>query len=54
MKDVVYRQDVIDVLEKILPADPMHSEYTQGITCGAALGIEYVKQLPPAQSDIIR
>ena len=51
MNNLIDRQAAIDVLEKILPANPMKSEYTQGITCGAALAIEYVKQLPSAQPE---
>lgn len=47
--DLISRQAAIDVLEKIFPADPMRNEYTQGITCGAALATEYIKQLPSAQ-----
>ena len=51
MADLIDRQAAIDVLETILPANPLKSEYTQGITCGAALAIEYVKQLPSAQPE---
>lgn len=54
MKDTIFRQAAIDVIEKIIPANPMLNDYTQGITVGAALAAEYIKQLPPAQSDIIR
>lgn len=43
--DLISRQAVIDVIDKIFPADPMQNEYTQGITCGAALAEEYVIQL---------
>ena len=51
-KDTIYRQDAIDAIDKIFPADPMRNEYTQGITCGAALATEYIKQLPAAQPDV--
>ena len=51
MADLIDRQAAIDVIDKILPSDPMKNEYTQGITCGAALAMEYVKQLPPAQPE---
>ena len=54
MRDLIERKAAIDVIDKILPADPMRNEYTQGITCGAALAMEYVKQLPSAQPEIIR
>ena len=54
MDDVISRQAAIDVIDKIFPADPMSNEYTQGITCGAALAEEYIKQLPSAQPEIIR
>ncbi len=47
--DLISRRAAIDVIDKIFPADPMHNEYTQGITCGAALAMEYIKQLPPAE-----
>lgn len=47
--DTISRQAAIDVLDKIFPADPMRNDYTQGITCGAALATEYIKQLPSAQ-----
>lgn len=53
MVDCISRQAAIDVIDKILPADPMRDEYAQGITCGAALAMEYVKQLPPAQPLIL-
>ena len=51
MRDLIERKAAIDVIDKILPADPMRNEYTQGITCGAALAMEYVKQLPSAQPE---
>lgn len=51
MSDLISRQAAIDVIDKILPADPMRNEYTQGITCGAALAMEYVEQLPSAQPE---
>lgn len=53
LNDLISRQDAIDALDKIFPADPMRNDYTQGITCGAALATEYIKQLPSAQSEII-
>ena len=49
MDDLISRQAAIDALDKIFPADPMRNDYTQGITCGAALATEYIKQLPSAQ-----
>ena len=49
MSDLISRQEAIDALDKIFPADPMRNDYTQGITCGAALATEYIKQLPSAQ-----
>lgn len=54
MSDLIDRQAAIEVIDAILPVEPMKNEYTQGITCGAALAIEYVKQLPSAQPEIIR
>ena len=47
--DVISRQAAIEAIDKIFPADPMRNDYTQGITCGAALAEEYIKQLPSAQ-----
>lgn len=49
MNDLISRQAASDVIEKIFPADPMHNEYTQGVTCGAALAMEFIKQLPSAE-----
>lgn len=49
MSDLISRQAAIDAIDKIFPADPMRNDYTQGITCGAALAEEYIKQLPSAQ-----
>lgn len=49
--NTISRQAAIDVIHAILPVEPMKNEYTQGITCGAALAIEYVKQLPSAQPE---
>ena len=53
MSDLISRQAAIDAIDKIFPADPMRNDYTQGITCGAALAEEYIKQLPSAQQEII-
>lgn len=50
-EDTISRQAAIDVIDAILPVEPMKNEYTQGITFGAALAIEYVKQLPSAQPE---
>ncbi len=49
--DCISRQAAIDAIDKIFPADPMRNDYTQGITCGAALAEEYIKQLPSAQPE---
>ena len=51
MSDLIDRQQAIDVIDKIFPADPMRNDYTQGITCGAALATEYIKQLPSVQPE---
>lgn len=51
MSDLISRQAAIDAIDAILPVEPMKNEYTQGITCGAALAIEYVKQMPSAQPE---
>lgn len=51
MDDCISRQAAIDAIDAIFPVEPMKNEYAQGITCGAALAIEYVKQLPPAQPE---
>lgn len=51
MDDTIYRKAAIDAIDKIFPADPMRNDYTQGITCGAALATEYIKQLPSAQPE---
>ena len=55
MSDTISRQFTVNALKKILesiektlPSDSMKSEYTQGITCGVALAIEYVEQLATA------
>ena len=52
MSDLIDRQAAIEAIDKIFPADPMRNDYTQGITCGAALATEYIKQLPSAQPEI--
>ena len=49
--DTISRQAAIDTIGKIFPADPMKNDYTQGITCGAALATEYIRQLPSAQPE---
>lgn len=51
MSDLISRQAAIEVIDAILPVEPMKNEYTQGITCGAALAMEYIKQLPSAQPE---
>ena len=54
MNDLISRQAAIDAIDKIFPVDPMRDEYTQGITVGAALAMEYIKQLPSAQREPYR
>lgn len=49
MSDLISRKAAIDALYKIFPANPMRNDYTEGITCGAAMATEYIKQLPSAQ-----
>jgi len=51
MSDLIERQKAIEAINKIFPADPMRDDYTQGITCGAALANIYVAQLPSAQPE---
>lgn len=51
MNDLIRRQAAIDVIKKIFPADPMRNDYTRGITCGAALAAEFIKQLPSAEPE---
>ena len=51
MQDLISRQAAIDAIDKIFPADPMRNDYRQGITCGAALAEEYIKQLPSTWHD---
>ena len=53
MSDLISRQAAIDVIDAVFPVDPMKSEYSQGIACGAALAKTYVEQLPSAQPEII-
>ena len=50
-EDVISRQAAIEVIEAVLPVDPMKSEYAKGITCGAALAKTYVEQLPSTQTE---
>lgn len=49
--DLIERQATIEAINKIFPADPMRDDYTQGITCGAALANIYVAQLPSAHPE---
>ena len=51
MSDLIRRQDAIEVIDAVLPVDPMKSEYAQGVACGAALAKIYVEQLPSAQPE---
>ena len=51
MDDLISRQQAIEVIEAVLPVDPMKSEYAQGIACGAALAKTYVEQLPSAKPE---
>ena len=51
MSDLISRQAAIDVIDAVLPVDPMKSEYAQGIACGAALAKTYVEQMPSAQPE---
>lgn len=41
---IISKQSLTNLLEKLLPSEPMKNEYTQGITCGVALSIECVEQ----------
>jgi hypothetical protein len=54
MDDLISRQAVINVIDKIFPVEPMLNDYTQGITCGAALAKTYIEQLPSAQPEVVR
>ena len=51
MDDLISRQAAIEVIDAAFPVDPMKSEYTQGLACGAALAKTYVEQLPSAQPE---
>jgi hypothetical protein len=51
MHDLISRQAAIEVIDAAFPVDPMKSEYTQGLACGAALAKTYVEQLPSAQPE---
>ncbi len=51
--DLVSRKAAIEVIDAVIPVDPMKSEYAQGIACGAALAKTYVEQLPSAQPEQI-
>ena len=51
MGDLIDRQVAIDAIGKILPVNPGLNEYTHGITIGASLAMEYIKQLPSVQSE---
>lgn len=37
MSDLISRQGVIKAIDKFIPADPMKSDYTQGISVGLAI-----------------
>ena len=52
MDDSISRQAAIDALDKIFPTYPMKNDFAQGLTCGAALATEYIKQLPSAQPNV--
>lgn len=47
--DLIDRQAAIEAINAIFPVDPDKSEYAQGIACGAALALTYIKQLPAAE-----
>lgn len=51
MSDLVSRQEVIKVIDAVMPVNPNKSEYASGIACGAALAMTYVKQLSSAQPE---
>lgn len=54
MNDLISRRAAINIIDKIFPAEPMLNDYTQGITCSAALAKTYIEQLPSAQPEIVR
>ena len=51
MTDLISRQAALGAIDAIFPADPMKTEYAQGIACGAALAKIYIEQLPTAQPE---
>ena len=51
MRDLIERQDAIEVIDAVFPVDPMQSVYAQGIARGVALAKTYVEQLPSAQPE---
>lgn len=50
MRDLINRQEAIDTIGRLFPVSVLN-EYTDGITCGVALALNYIKQLPPAEPE---
>lgn len=50
MSDLISRQTAIDTIGRLFPVS-VKNEYTDGITCGVALALSFIKQLPSAEPE---
>lgn len=50
MSDLINRQAAIDTIGRLFPVS-VKNEYSDGITCGVALALNYIKQLPSAEPE---
>ena len=44
MNDLINRHKIIKAIDKFIPADPMKSDYTQGISVGLALATRCIEE----------
>lgn len=51
MSDLISRQRVIKEIDRFIPADPMKSDYTQGISVGLAIATRCVEQFSQENHD---
>ena len=51
MSDLISRHGVIKAVDKFIPADPMKSDYTQGISVGLALATRCIEEFSQETDD---
>ena len=51
MSDLISKQRAIEAIDKFIPADPMMSDYTQGISVGLAIATRCIEEFSQENHD---